>query len=194
MRHRWRVEGESLLQSLQLHLQCGVFPAQILGLKSSGTKIILSLDIIYICCASFKMILLLCLKKTCFLQKKWIANTFILEELKYIFHRIEIGVKCWFALSTVRNPANNNNFIVYIKIDVISDPSINLDLENCWDLEMHQQSDIFVLLSHGTNIPPRTAESSSSRRIVNNNNGVLFYFCLNPNFYSTQKLSFRCQL
>ena len=31
----------------------------------------------------------------------------------------------------VRDPTNNNNFIVYIKIDVISDPSINLDLENC---------------------------------------------------------------
>ena len=57
------------------------------------------------------------------------ANTFILEELKYIFHRIEIGVKC--LICPVRNPANNNNFIVYIKIDVISDPSINLDLENC---------------------------------------------------------------
>ena len=57
------VAGESLLQSLsQLHLQCGVFPAQILGLISSGTKIILSLDIIYICCDSFKIILSLCLK------------------------------------------------------------------------------------------------------------------------------------
>ena len=60
------VAGESLLQSLsQLHLQCGVFPAQILGLISSGTKIILLylyVDIIYICCDSFKIILSLCLK------------------------------------------------------------------------------------------------------------------------------------
>ena len=76
--------GESLLQSLsQLHLQCGVFPAQILGLISSGTKIILSLDIIYICYSSCKNS-----------ESQIRSITFILEGLKYIFRRIEIGVKC----------------------------------------------------------------------------------------------------